>query len=148
MFTQKISNRILSYLCILAITSMKKRRQIQFRALFILLIYFCSNCLYVFFHHHSTHVVSYEHATPCEKANYYGQEEGTCHHKSHVSEASEKCDMCNNHTFSPHSLHTFFSESFLKVKVKRNTYASEYYYIQLPSVFTNRGPPSVSSPIV
>ena len=127
---------------------MKKRRQIQFTALFILLIYFCSNCLYVFFHHHSTHVVSYEHATPCEKANYYAQEEGTCHHKSHVSEASEKCDLCNNHTFSPHSIHTFFSESFRKVKAKRNTSVSKYYYIQFPSVFTNRGPPSVSSRIV
>ena len=127
---------------------MKKRRQIQFRALFIVLIYFCSNCLFVFFHHHSEDVVSYEHATPCEKANYYAQEEGTCHHKSHVSEASEKCDLCNNHTFSPHSLHTFFSESFRKVKVKRNTSVSENYYIQFPSVFTNRGPPSVSSRIV
>lgn len=145
MFTSSILRTNLSYICKI---SMKKSKHIQFRVLFIVLIYFCSNCLFVFFHHHSTHVVSYEQGTPCEKANYYAQEEGTCHHKSHVSQASEKCDLCNNHTFSPHSIPTFFSESFRKVIAKRNNIASENYFHQCPSVLKNRGPPAVSSRIV
>lgn len=124
---------------------MKKRHDIQFKALLLLLVYLFSSSPSILFHHHKLEVASYEKATPCEKKIYYSAKDGNCTHKTHLSKSTEKCWLCDNHTVSPHSFQTFLTEYFSKEFKGSYLQVSEKYYFQVPSTFSNRGPPSVSS---
>jgi len=133
-FTLLLQNQIL-----------KKTQYIQFKALLLLLIYLLSNSPSVLFHHHKLEVASYEKATPCEKKIYYSDKDNSCNHKTHISKVPEKCSLCDNHTIAPHSFQTFLTEYFSKEIIADYLQVSENYYFQVPSTFSNRGPPSVLS---
>jgi hypothetical protein len=122
---------------------LKKRHKISHKALLLLLVYLFSNTPSILFHHHTLEI-AYENATSCEKAIYYSEKDGNCSHKTHISKASEKCGLCDDHTVSPHSSQTFSTKYFSREFSGRYLQVSENYYFQTPSTFCNRGPPSVS----
>jgi hypothetical protein len=127
------------------LNSLKKPYRIQFKALFLLLVYLFSNGPSILFHNHLTDIAAYEKATACEKVIYYADNDANCKHQNHVANAVEKCWLCDNHTLSPHLFQTFLPEYFSKKISASYTELCNYYYFQTPSRFLNRGPPSVSS---
>jgi hypothetical protein len=124
---------------------LKKRQDINFKALSLLLVYLISNSPSILFHHHASDSPSYEHATPCEKTIYYSNKGSSCHHKAHISKAAEKCFLCDNHTISPHAPQAYFFYFFNSVKPSVYSENNSDFYSSSPSLFANRGPPSVSS---
>ncbi len=124
---------------------MKKSHNIHYKALLLLLAYLFSNSSSILFHHHKLNIASYEKATPCEKSIYYSHKDNNCQHKTHITITDEKCSLCDHHTVSPHSFQTFLTAYFSKEITSGYLKVFEHYYFQVPSTFSNRGPPSVSS---
>lgn len=123
---------------------MKKRKLIQLKVILLLLIYLFSNIPTNLFHQHESEVPSYENATACEKSIYYSSKDGSCKHKSHLSEETEKCALCDKHLVSPHLFQLIFEKYFKKELVRDYFQATEGFYFQTSSSTSNRGPPSVS----
>jgi hypothetical protein len=122
---------------------MKKTRKINFTGLFLLLLYVFSNSPVILFHHHDNHIVAYDKADQCEKVIYYSSKSDGCHHKEHISKASEKCSLCDHHSLS---VYTVFTPSFFYLKpLKAGEYILFHESIQLItfSETSNRGPPTV-----
>jgi hypothetical protein len=122
---------------------LNKRKNIQLRALILLLIYLISNSPATLFHHHDNKIIAFDKATACEKAIYFSNSKGKCKHKSHLSESIKKCSLCDNHTLIPHflefSFYTFFKLTF------NNSYSTasfDYKYVTT-TIVCNRGPPTV-----
>jgi len=111
----------------------------------LLLIYLFSNSSSVLFHNHKVEIASYEKSSSCEKTIYYSNKGEKCHHKIHLSLANKKCSLCDNHTFCPHLPQTFYTGFFNKVVSENYLYKVNTYFFLSPSVFSNRGPPSISS---
>ncbi len=124
---------------------LKKRNDIKFIAILLLLIYLFSNSSSVLFHNHKFEIASYEKASSCEKTIYYSNKSEKCHHKIHLSLANKKCSLCDNHTFCPHLPQTFYTGFFNKVVSKNYLYKVNTYFFLSPPVFSNRGPPFISS---
>jgi hypothetical protein len=122
---------------------LKKRNDIKFISIVLLLIYLFSSS--VLFHNHKVEIASYEKSSSCEKTIYYSNKGEKCHHKIHLSLANKKCSLCDNHTFCPHLPQTFYTGFFNKVVSENYLYKVNAYFFLSPSVFSNRGPPSFSS---
>ena len=126
---------------------MQKQRYIQFKSFLLLLVYLISNSPSVLFHHHSAEVISHEKQFDCKEHIQHSKfcKEVKCHHSTRIAKPHKKCGLCDNHTVSPHAI-----EAFLLTQINYEFYSgyikipSTYFY-QIPSVFSNRGPPSVSS---
>ncbi|MBI2259650.1 MAG: hypothetical protein HYU67_12250 [Flavobacteriia bacterium] len=127
---------------------LKKRLNIKFNVIVLLLIYLFSNSPNVLFHHHEVEHSFFQHADSCEKAIYFADSENYCKHKTHISETNEECSMCDTHTFSPHSNQLFYGNYLINDLNKIFTEFSSPYFPLTPSSLSNRGPPKVSSNIV
>jgi hypothetical protein len=94
-------------------------------------------------HHHDHHIVSIDQADPCEKAIYYDIKSEHCHHKAHLTQAIEKCSICDHHTLSAHTL--FHFQYFYFNLKKQYIYIAYYRSIHsiVLNLFSNRGPPLV-----
>lgn len=93
-------------------------------------------------HHHHHERVSYLQATQCEKVIYYGAENGSCHHKQHITQLNEKCWLCDNIRITPQIL---FNNSFQQKELPELSQRHTDFYNCLHSVelshITDRGPP-------
>lgn len=122
---------------------MKNNTNIKSSAWLLLLIYIFSINPAILFHHHNENRVAYEKATSCEKAIFYGDKSGKCTHKNHISKASEKCSLCDNHNLSAHIVELpFFNFVTLECKM-----VYDLDVINLITYFSNqtfnKGPPVV-----
>ena len=124
---------------------LKKRSKIQVKVLFLVLIYLFSANPTVLFHHHDAEIVSFEKASSCEKAIYYSNHGDKCSHTSHISKSPEKCLLCDLHAVSPHSFLDFLKQNIGKEQTSTPVKGAENYVYCFPSVFTNKGPPSLLS---
>ena len=75
---------------------MKKKRQINFLGIALLLVYaFTLVPSIALHHHHEEEIVAFSEADSCEKAIYYGIQD---EHNEHISKTHEKCWFCDHHT--------------------------------------------------
>lgn len=122
---------------------LNKNIVIHLRASVLLLIYLISIIPSMVFHHHDNHVVDVHEATTCEKAIFYSNSADKCEHNTHVSDSKPKCELCDDHTASPH-----FSRvqnfCFLKTTINCGLTTSHVnYQFCLVSIASNKGPPLV-----
>ena len=128
-------------------TALRKAHKMQLTAFALLLLYLLGSSPALLFHHHEAEVAEYANATPCEKTIYFAHADADCHHSFHFTKALEKCFLCDNHTVSPHALPIFFSADFILDSGQNHNEVAQSIFTQTPSCFSNRGPPSVSSPM-
>ena len=123
--------------------TLNKKRNINFKALLLILIYSFSISPVIMFHHHNYNVVAYETATPCEKAAYYQYKIGQCTHKAHITNAVQKCPLCDNHNLTDY-LHNILVFTFIKAETNSEHNSIIVNIISLsPAQTSNRGPPTV-----
>ncbi|MEO6189276.1 MAG: hypothetical protein ABIO44_01880 [Saprospiraceae bacterium] len=122
---------------------MKKRRNLNYGGIFLILIYLLSNSPTIIFHHHNHEIVAYNKADNCEKAIYYADKSGKCNHKSHLSKSLDKCALCDNHIFQAHFNHIYdFTSAEIEISNIYNSYLFNFKTIPF-SETSNRGPPTV-----
>lgn len=109
---------------------------------FLMILYFIGISPSVVVHNHQESIISYELASNCEKAVYYGETEKDLHHEEHVSATPEECSICDFHIVKS-QLPINFSFDF--INILNNSRNSNFYFENLCSVTPhhsfNRGPP-------
>ncbi len=98
---------------------------------------------FIVHHHHDEDIISYDKATQCEKAIYYGAELGSCHHKTHLTKIHSVCWLCQfyNNLNPQIVLDNRFNLIVLFSTIK--IYPKLYYYVislNFAAVF-NKSPP-------
>jgi hypothetical protein len=124
-------------------SNLKQQQQISIKAFFMLIIYLISISPIMLFHDHSSAVVSYEQATNCEKAIFYGQAKADSSHSSHIHASEIKCSLCDNHTASTHLFSFSLIELFKQHSYKSYFTATSSYTYTGTLALSSRGPPTL-----
>lgn len=121
---------------------MKNKKYTQLASIFLLLIYFMGLVPSMLIHHHEENRIPFEQATQCEKAIYYGDVIGACHHHQHVTKELPSCWICDHHLLS-HQLFFHHADEFHAQLYSFKNYF--FYYTKIYPTplhhFFNKGPP-------
>jgi len=124
---------------------LKSLKNIEFKALLLLLIYLFSSIPSILFHHHNSEIHAHQEAAFRENADFIPDHGEKCNHKTQITTATQKCSLCDSHTLSPHSVNTFFTAFIFKHFDGNYLQISESYYFISSLTFSNRGPPFIFS---
>ncbi|MFA5619283.1 MAG: hypothetical protein WDA08_03155 [Weeksellaceae bacterium] len=121
---------------------MKNKKRFNPKGFLLLMLYVFSLGPTLLFHHHPSDIVDFSKADACEKAIYYGVNEGDCHHKLHLNPVKSNCQVCSHHLLlSPQLLPDV--EITLENPVFTLAYFSNYqgFYFSEIIHFQNKAPP-------
>lgn len=72
-----------------------KMADIKLKGYLLLVLYFIGISPSFIHYHHDEDIIPFSQATQCEKVIYYGAEEGSCNHKSHITKIHTPCWLCD-----------------------------------------------------